>query len=228
MLLVPWNLFSNEDIEKLNSLFQKEIIEESSYLNSLSEIGIDIKNTDFKKLFELFKDKIINEKNYLIALNKFSKSKETSKNEETQTSGTYEKKYILDSCSGNNTVCKDTMKLLGELADSNSKDKDYLFIIKYNENDSCREIFDLKDFFKKELEEDRDFKYLSQIFFDNENEFSYISKFNLNLTGIGQISINLVLKGTKSNNCENFEIKSFDIIGHNKNLATFKLKEYDL
>lgn len=228
LLLIPWTLFSNENIDKLNSLLQNNIIEEASYIKSLSEIGIDIKSNDFKKLFELFKDKIINEKDYSVALNKFLKPNEMLNNKITQVSDAYKKKYILDSCTGNNTVCKEVMESLGQLVENNSNEEEYLFIIDYNNNDSCREIFDLKDLWKKELADDKNWTFLSQIFFDHDNEFSYLSKFNVNLPGLAQILIDVVLKGTKSNNCENFDIKSLDINGHKRNLATFKLIEYDL
>ena len=92
LLLIPWTLFSNENIDKLNNLLQNNIIEEASYIKSLSKIGIDIKSNDFKKLFELFKDKIINEKDYTVALNKFLKPNEISNNKITQVSDTYKKK----------------------------------------------------------------------------------------------------------------------------------------
>ena len=91
LLLIPWTLLSNENIDKLNSLLQNNIIEEASYIKSLSEIGIDIKSNDFKKLFELFKDKIINEKDYSVALNKFLKPNEMLNNKITKVSDAYKK-----------------------------------------------------------------------------------------------------------------------------------------
>lgn len=51
--------FSNADLAKINSLFDKGILDEAGYLKSIKELGVNTTTEEFSDILKLYKKKLL-------------------------------------------------------------------------------------------------------------------------------------------------------------------------
>ena len=104
---------SNEKISKLNELFLSGVLDKSSYLGSLENMGINTSNEIFINLFDLFSDRTLDIESYekslvnLITLSNQNSSTNKSVVSETKQLNNNQKikEYVIVNCKGNSNLC---------------------------------------------------------------------------------------------------------------------------
>jgi len=116
-ILLIFNAFlanADEKISKLNELYLNGVLDKSSYLGSLENMGINTSNEIFINLFDLFSDSTIDTESYekslvnLIALSNQNNSTKKSVVSEPQQLKNDQiiKKYKIVNCKGDSSLCK--------------------------------------------------------------------------------------------------------------------------
>lgn len=103
----------DEKISKLNELFLSGVLDKSSYLVTLENMGINTSNEIFINLFDLFSDRTLDIESYekslvnLIALSNQNSSTNKSVVSETKQLNYNQKikKYEIVNCKGNSNLC---------------------------------------------------------------------------------------------------------------------------
>ena len=117
LLILTFSFFlanANEKISKLNELYLNGVLDKSSYLGSLENLGVNTSNEIFINLFDLFSDSTLDIESYekslvnLIALsNQNNSSNESVVSEHQQLNNDQKiKEYKIVNCRGDSYLCK--------------------------------------------------------------------------------------------------------------------------
>ena len=107
------NSYANEKLTKLNELYLSGILDKSSYMSSLENLGINTSNKIFENLFDLFSDKTLDIETYEKSINNLINISNNNKSEiivsKDSTLLKKSKNYIANDCKGDSTFCKDVV-----------------------------------------------------------------------------------------------------------------------
>jgi len=105
------NSYANEKLSKLNELYLSGILDKSSYVSSLENLGINTSNEIFENLFDLFSDKTLDIETYEKSLNNLINISNNNKSEiivsKDDTLLKKSKNYTVNDCKGDSKLCKD-------------------------------------------------------------------------------------------------------------------------
>jgi hypothetical protein len=108
------NSYANEKVSKLNELYLSGVLDKSSYMSSLENLGVNTSNEIFENLFDLFSDKTLDIETYekslsnLISLSDTSKADKnsSSKQDTINNNDKAVKIYKVSNCKGRTELCK--------------------------------------------------------------------------------------------------------------------------
>ena len=211
---------ANEDISQVNKLYQNQILDYETYIDTLNSFNIDTKSKDFKNLLDLFIKKSITFETFNKGIiNIHNKSKNTDKKYLT-------KKFSLDECKGNTQICNEYKKVRNSESFLEEEIK-----IPISEL-SCKTLknYLIDDVSNSNYENDFSTRFVGDyIKFDGNNGFIYEAKFQIYLTQHGMnVLLSLFINGNlgdESMNCRNFKFnKAIFMFGGNV-LAEIKIND---
>lgn len=114
-LFLSYASHANEKITKLNELYLNGVLDKSSYMSSLENLGINTSNDIFINLFDLFSDKTLDIATYEKSLNNLTSLSSSSKSDNNLSSNQISTKdnnkaiklYGLSNCKGASDLCND-------------------------------------------------------------------------------------------------------------------------
>ena len=124
-IIIPCIVLGNSDLEKINSLFNKAILDEVSYIKSINELGINTLSNEFSDVLELYKKGSINFNTFndaILNLNKSQSIKQSNSNLRT---------FKFGECRGSSLLCNELFKL---------SEEDLMTEISTDDYDSCEEV----------------------------------------------------------------------------------------
>ena len=216
-IIIPFIALGNSDLEKINSLFNKGILDEASYIKSINELGIDISSDEFSDVIELFKKGSIDFNTFndaILNLNKTKSIKQSNLNLRT---------FKFGKCRGSSLLCSELFKL---------PEQDLMIEIPTDDYDSCEEAIkslnEQEDTFDDATEK-QGWKEMNRNLFIKNNNFSLVVNFLYYIPQYGgNVDVKMFIKGdlgTEEKACKDFSLFNLgiDILG--RNIGTIALEE---
>lgn len=206
-IFFAFNTQANENISKLNSLYLNGVLDKDTYFKSIEGLGIDTSNQIFINLFELFTSNVLdinsyeNSINNLISVNNYSNTTNQEKKISSVNNDDLNfKTYVLDTCQGETSTCKDF------------SDLKVSFLISENSVKVDQSFFDL-------LLQNPEFSKINYVkTFTKNNDFDILTSIN----HISNFKVDFVFGGTMVNS--DFEMTDFSFRGNGKEIIFAKLK----
>ena len=210
----------NEDISQVNKLYQNQILDYETYIDTLNSFNIDTKSKDFKNLLDLFIKKSISFETFDQGIINIYKQSKTTDNKY------FIKKFSLDDCKGNSLICSEYKKVRNSESFIGEEIK-----IPISEL-SCKTLknYLIDDVSNSNYENDFSTRFVGDYLkFDGSNGFIYEAKFQIYLEQHGRhVLLSLFVNGNlgdESENCKNFKFNKAIFMFGGMVLAEMKIKE---
>ena len=219
-ILASSTIIGKEDISQINKLYQNQILDYETYIDTLNSFNIDTKSKDFKNLLDLFIKKSITFETFNKGIiNIHNKSKNTDKKYLT-------KKFSLEECKGNSQICNEYKKVRN--SESFLEEEIKIPISELSCKTVKNHLSDLVD--NSNYENDFSTRFVGDyIKFDGNNGFIYEAKFQIYLTQHGMnVLLSLFINGNlgdETKNCNNFKFNKALFMFRGNVLAEIKIKE---
>lgn len=213
----PFIGFSNSDLLKINSLFNKGILDEKNFLKSIEDQGVDTSSDDFLDIFELYKKGSIEFDIFNDAILNLNQSL----NKDLHKSNV--RSFKFGKCSGSSLLCDELFKL---------PEEDLITKIQLDTYNTCEQAIssleDQDDLFDNATEKQGWREMSRKLFIKNDN-FSVVINFLYFIPQYGRnVDVKMYIKGyigTKQNNCKDFSLYNLGIDVLGRNIGTVDLKE---
>ena len=216
-IIFPFIVLSNSDLLKINSLFEKGILDEKSFLKSIEGQGVDTSSNEFLDVFELYKNGSIGFDTFNRAVLNLNQSLLKVSNKSNV------RFFKFGKCSGSNLLCDELFKL---------PEEDLITEIQVDTFNTCEQAIntfkDQEDLFDNATEKQGWREMSRKVFIKNDN-FSIVINFLYFIPQYGRnVDVKMYIKGdlgTEQNNCKDFVLYNLgiDVIG--KNIGTVDLEE---
>ena len=217
LLLIPFIALGNSDIEKINSLFNKGVLDEANYIKSINELGIRTVSDEFLDVLELYKKGTIDFNTFndaILSLNKSQSIKKSNSNLRT---------FKFGECRGSSFLCSELFKL---------PDEDLMTEISTDDYDSCEEAinsFNEQEDIFDDATEKQGWKEMYRKLFIKNNNFSLFINFLYYIPQYARhVEVKMYIKGdlgTEENACKDFSLFNLGIDVMGKNIGTIELEE---
>ena len=216
-IIIPFIALGNSDIEKINSLFNKGVLDEVSYIKSIKELGISTLSDEFSDVLELYKKGSIDFNTFndaVLNLNKSQSIKQSNSNLRT---------FKFGDCRGSSLLCNELFKL---------PEEDLLMEASIDDFDSCEEainsFYEQDDIFD-DATESQGWREMTRKLFIRNNNFSVVINYILFIPQYSRnVDVKMYIKGdlgTEENACKDFSLFSLGIDVLGQNLGTIEIEE---
>ena len=216
-IIIPFIASGNSDLEKINSLFNKGVLDDASYIKSINEFGINTSSDEFSDVLELYKKGSIEFNtfsNAILNLNEPLLTKQRVSNLRT---------FKLVECRGSSLLCNELFKL---------PEEDLLMEASIDDFDSCEEainsFYEQDDIFD-DATESQGWREMTRKLFIRNNNFSVVINYILFIPQYSRnVDVKMYVKGdlgTEENACKDFSLFSLGIDVLGQNLGTIEIEE---
>ena len=216
LIMVPLNSFGNNDLIKINNLFDKGVLNEKSYLKSAKDLGLDVSSKEFVDILELYK-------RGSIEFDSFNEGIVNIISLQSNQPLSNIRYFKFGDCRGSSLLCNQLFNL---------PEEDLITEIPIDSYDTCQDA--IKSFKEQEdifdnATENQGWREMYRKLFVRENNFSVVINFIYFIPQYSRnVDVTMYIKGdlgTEENNCKDFSLYNLGIDVNRRNIGTIDLEE---